>query len=248
MTIRLHTILAVEPDRKGAANKILAETRNTFSKKQDHFFGQVRTYFPLREGDLETFEPEVKEIVTTVKAKLDHTQKALIEQLDLLYQKEQANTHAKADLVIDDVVVAKDVPATVLLNFEHKFKEIRAMYDEIPTLPPDEVWKKDDSKADVYKTETKTSYKSKKETKPVILYPATDRHPAQITPVVEDIRIGSWELVRYAGCLSPLEKSIFLGRIDKVIQALKMARSKANEAEVEPVKMASFLFDYINNG
>ena len=34
---KLHALLAVEPDKKGTAEKILAETINTFNKKQDHF-------------------------------------------------------------------------------------------------------------------------------------------------------------------------------------------------------------------
>lgn len=36
---KLHELLAVEPDLKGAAEKIIAETINTFTKKPNHFEG-----------------------------------------------------------------------------------------------------------------------------------------------------------------------------------------------------------------
>ena len=53
---KLHALLAVEPDKKGAAEKILAETINTFNKKQDHFTGQLRQYAPVNDGDIERFD------------------------------------------------------------------------------------------------------------------------------------------------------------------------------------------------
>lgn len=243
---KLHAILAVEPDKKGTAEKILAETIHTLSKKQEHFSGQCRSYTPLNEEDTDTFAPEVKEMVTTVKDKLEYTENALVEMLDLLYQKELANTHAKADLIIDGVVLAKDVPATVLLNFEHKFKNIRNMYEAIPTLPPEDVWFKAGDKANEYKTDPKLSYKTKKEMKAIVLYPHTDKHPAQLEKVIEDVRTGTWTTVKRSGCLSSLEKSVLLSKVDKVIQAVKVARMRANDAEVELVKIGRQLFDFIN--
>ena len=57
---KLHMLLAIEPDKKGAAEKILAETINTFNKKQDHFTGQLRQYDPVNIQDQEsyhTFDP-----------------------------------------------------------------------------------------------------------------------------------------------------------------------------------------------
>jgi len=245
---KLHEILSIEPDKKGTAEKILAETVHTFSKKQEHFFGQNRSYKPLKDDDVEDFASENKEIVTTVRDKLDYTETSLVEWLDVLYQKEQANTQAKSDLVIEGIVVAKDVPATVLLNFEKYFKQIRQIYDVIPTLPPEEIWVKDGDKKNEYRTDPKVSYRTKKEMKAVVLYPHTDKHPAQLEKVVDDVRVGTWQTIKRSGCLSSLEKSLLLGRVDKIIQAVKVARMRANDQKVEQVRLAKQLFEFINNG
>ena len=69
---KLHELLAVEPDLKGAAEKILAETVNTFSKKEGHFKAQVRTYEPVDDEGLK-LPDERTEMVTTVGDKLEWT-------------------------------------------------------------------------------------------------------------------------------------------------------------------------------
>ena len=161
-------------------------------------------------------------MVTTVREKLNYTETSLIDLIDILYQKEETNTQARADLVVGDVVLEKNVPATVLLNMENRFKAIRLMYQEIPTLLPDEEWTLDPTLKDTYKSKAKVTYKTKKVTTPLILYPHTDKHPAQIKEVVEDVRQGSWTTTKWSGMLSPSEKSELLGRVDTLIQAIKV--------------------------
>ena len=245
---KLHMLLAIEPDKKGAAEKILAETINTFNKKQDHFTGQLRQYDPVGDDDTERFDAEQKILVTTVREKLEYTEKSLVELIDLLYQKEETNTQARADLVLDGVVLAKDVPATVLLNLENRFKAIRTMYQEIPTLTPEEEWRVDGTLKHTYKSKPKVTYKTKKVTTPLILYAHTDKHPAQVKEVVEDVRQGTWTTTKWSGMLSPSEKSELLGRVDALTQAIKCARVKANDQEAATNKIGQRLFDYINAG
>ena len=246
---KLHALLAVEPDKKGTAEKILAETINTFNKKQDHFAGQLRQYAPVNDGDTELFDDEKKAMVTTVKDKLTYTEKALTELVDLLYQKEETNTKARSDLVLPDgTVLASSVPATVLLNMENRFKAIRLMYQEIPTLAPDEEWTLDPTLNNTYKSKSKITYKTKKVTTPLVLYPATDKHPAQVKEVVEDVRQGTWTTTKWSGTISPLDKSELLNRVDTLIQAIKTARVAANDQEASTCKIGQKLFDYINEG
>ncbi len=246
---KLHALLAVEPDKKGAAEKILNETINTFSKKQDHFTGQLRTYAPVNDGDTEIFDDEKKTMVTTVADKLTYTEQALVELIDVLYQKEETNTNARADLVLPNgTVIATSVPATVLLNLENRFKAIRMMYQAIPTLAPEEEWVVDSTLDNTYKSKPKVTYKTKKVTTPLVLYPHTDRHPAQVKEVTEDVRQGTWTTTKWSGMLSPSQKSELLGRVDTLIQAIKCARVQANDEEAATNKIGNRLFDYINTG
>ena len=56
----------------------------------------------------------------------------------------------------------------VLLNMENRFKAIRLMYQEIPTLSPDEEWALDPTLDNTYKSKSKVTYKTKKVTTPLI--------------------------------------------------------------------------------
>ena len=242
---KLHALLAVEPDKKGVAEKILTETIATFSKKMDHFYGQLRHYETQNEED-EMFADEKKEMVTTVKDKVEYTESSLTDLVDLLYQKEDANLSAKADLDVDGLTLAKDIPATVLLNLESRLKVIRQMYMEIPTLSPDEEWEFDSS-TNTYKSKPKVTYITKKVQEALVLYPATDKHPAQVKEITKDIRQGTWTTTKWSGAITPVQKSELLARVDKLVQAVKVARVKANDQEVDTSKrIGKKLFDYIN--
>jgi len=76
--------------------------------------------------------------------------------------------------------------------------------------------------------------------------PATDKHPAQVEKVVREIQIGTYSEVQQSGEMQPGEKADLLGRVDKLIESVKKARSKANEAEVDEAKIGGALFDYIH--
>jgi hypothetical protein len=244
---KLHEVLAVEGEVKTTATAILAETLATLAKKHDHFEGQTRKYAPSVDGG-ETFPDENKEMVTTVKDKLEYATKHLVRDLDVKYQKEAANTHAKADLEINGKVLVKDVPATFLLTLEQKLKEIKQAYLAIPTLEPGEHWIKDTQNKNTYVADVKYSHRTNKVLKPVVLYPHTDKHPAQIDKIMVDERVGTWATTKYSGKLAPIEKADFLERIDQLIGAVKKARCRANEVEAPSLQVGQKLFDFIHSG
>ena len=245
---KLHEILAVEGDLKGKADKILEETKTTFSKKQEHFVDIRKVYHPDDEKEAELVQAdESKPMVETVMGKLEYTAKAVADYLDVVYQKENANTEARADLVLEDGnLLAGNVPATVLLGLESKLKNIREVYDAIPTLMPGDDWNKD-AHSGHYKAEEKRM-KTKKVFKNYVKAAATDKHPAQVDVYAEDDRIGIITTTKVSSALSPLEKSKLLERVDSLSRAVKQARQRANNTEVSPVKIGKKLFDYVNSG
>jgi len=243
---KLHEILAIEAGVKSTADSTLNEAVNTFTRKHEHFNGQTRKYTPLQEDGMPLAD-EHKPVVSTVKEKLDYVQDHLVRALDCLYQKEFANTLAKADIILGSTVIL-NVPATILLNFEKKFKEIRAMYQTIPTLDPGREWIKDTSSANIYVSLHDTeSIKTDKTTIPVILAPATDKHPAQVKEVNKDIPVGKWNTIYRSGSITPLEKSQLLAKIDIVIRELTQARQRANDQVVEKITIAEEIFAFINS-
>lgn len=247
---QLHQLLAVEGDRKKKAILIMNETINTFTKKDDHFDGLVKTYTPSEEGGEER-PPEIKEIVTTVKEKIDYTKKSVVQALNSQIGKEVTNSSGtvKAELKVGDVSFG-ELSATALLALEQQLTNIREVYKAIPTLDPTRTWMPDENaaKKGVFVSGEEVKFSTKKEEIPLVLYEATKEHPAQVKLVTKDKQVGKYSTVYKSGKITPARKSELLGRIDKLIDTTKRARAKANEAEIIDVKIGNKIFDYIDKG
>lgn len=245
---KLHELLAVEGDLEGTYRKILEETKTTFTKKTEHFMGFVRT-LQLFDEEAAPLAPDYKELDSTVDAKLDYQKGHVVRYLDAVLQKELTNTTAKADLVIDGKKIAKELPATFLLGLETKLKHVRDVYSTIPTLQPGVKWVKDEDKGKgVYITENpEETYQTEKVVEPVVMYEATKEHPAQVKEAAKTIKTGKFTRKVWSGMLSPAEKSIILGKIDKLIRAAKKARQRANATEVVKATVAKEIFNYIES-
>jgi hypothetical protein len=246
---KLHELLAVEGDLEGAFKKILKESVVTFEKKGEHFIGMDKTLqmFDDARAHEEDAYREVKALVTTAQAKLDYTTDYGVRYLDAVLQKERTNQEAKADIEIDGTVIASDLPATFLLGLETRLKWVRELYEKVPTHTPGIEWIPDaDMGAGVFRTkEPRHRHKTEKTMKHKVLYDATEEHPAQLETWSEDIPIGKFTETLWSGMLSPAEKSAKLGRIDKLLRAVKKARQRANAVDVVDVTIGKELFNYI---
>lgn len=245
---KLHELLAVEGDLEGIYKKIIDETINTFQKKVDRFFGAVRTLEWFEEGNPPQ-PAEYQELTTTVKKKLDYQEEAIVRYIDALLQKERTNQNARADLVVNGITIAADVPATFLLGMESRLKKIRETYNAIPTLPPNIKWEKDATKGDdIYsRGHPEQQLKTEKIFKVQVLYEATKEHPAQVEKIPETKNVGVYKKEMWTGLYSPAEKSRLLGRLDELIRAVKKARQRANMTEVVNVKIGKEIFAYLNS-
>lgn len=243
----LHELLAVEGDLDGAHKKILDETRVTFTKKSEHFMAQHRKLEMFVEDGI-TYPEENKAMDTTVQKKLDHMMKTEIRYFDAMVQKEATNQVATAALVVDGITIAENLPATWLLGMETRLKHLRTVYEVIPTLQPGISWELDPSQGDnIFKTKLPVE-KLKTETvvEPVVLYEATKEHPAQVKESSKVVTVGKYTLTSWSGMITPAHKSVLLGRVDKLIRAMKKARQRANTTEVTKRTVGQELFDYIN--
>jgi hypothetical protein len=169
--------------------------------------------------------------------------------MDAFLQKERTNQNAKADIVIGDVVVASDVPATALLGLEKRLKEIRQVYEAIPTLQQGIAWEECPELGEgIYKaTRPEIRTKTEKQMIPVVLYEATKEHPANVKEVVKDIVVGHFTEEKRSGMVTSAQKSMWLARIDELIQAVKRARKRANNEEVFKVEIGQKLMSFIHS-
>lgn len=245
---KLHEILAVEGDLDATAKKVVDEAIVTFTKKPDHFQEMHRAQVMFDEARANENVEEGKAMVTTVADKLSHVKRHVVDYLDTFARKEATNQVAVADLIVDDAVLVKNVPATVLLGLESKLKNLRNMYEAIPTLAPGVKWEHDDTRgANVYQaSEAETRMKTEKTLQHKILVQPTDKHPAQVEKWTQDVPVGKIVLNQWSGMLSPADKSKLLGRMDVLIRSVKKARQRANTAEVSDIAIGDALFNFIN--
>jgi hypothetical protein len=170
--------------------------------------------------------------------------------IDIYLRKEEANQRAKADVMIGDEVLAKDVPATVLLGLETKLAALRAVYEAIPTLMPGPTWVRDtDAKLPgVWRSvHPDQRVKTRKTIEPVVLVAATREHPAQVEKVSVDKPIGKITIQTLSGMTTSAAKSETLGRLDRLIGAVKKARQRANGVEVnKALRIGDALMGYVN--
>jgi hypothetical protein len=250
---KLHELLAVEGDLEGTYRKIVKETIANFSKHAERYFGGHQRIELFDEGD--PSEQDVhKEMDDTVVSKLDYTTGHIVRYLDAVLQKEATNQKASANIVIGDAgtgqIIAENVPATMLLGLEKKLKDIRGVYEAIPTLKPGVLWVLDPKTGEnIYKREhDDEKFRTKKVRKNHEVSPATDKHPAQMEVYTEDLKVARIVTTEWSGMISPAEKSAYLARIDNLSRAVKEARQRANRQEVVKTSIGHLLFTYLNKG
>lgn len=235
---KLHELLAVEANLEGQMNKTRTELTATFEKKR-HLFEEKRTTFrPLAEGEPEVTEAQ-SDIQSTVPQELDWVSNFFVKALDASYQVAEANTQARADVVLEDeaeTVLLRQVPATTLLELEKRMAEWQHLISSIPTLDPAKGFMLDPARRNVFQARPVTKTRTKKVSKPVVLYEATDKHPAQVQLATEDVAIGVLSEQEWSGLITPAQKAEFLGRVEMLIRAIRRARSRANETEVDKSK------------
>lgn len=243
---KLHELLAVEADLNNTAKAMLAEATNTFSKKPDHFLGQVRSATFLDPTREQENVSEEKTMVTTVDDKLTYALDKAGSYWDAMLQKEEANSTAKADLVVNGETLAKDLPATFLLGMETRLKAVQDVVMAIPTLDPSLKWELDSSSGDgVYRSPVQTGFKTEKTINSKVLYEATKEHPAQIEKWSEDVPVAKIETTKYSGMWTPRRKADVLGKLDLLIRSVKKARQRANTVEVKDNHIGDKLIDFL---
>lgn len=240
---KLHESIAVQKDLQAAAQNVVKSVKHLFESGHERLLGKMRSYQPVDE-DGQQFADEITELATTVEGQLAAMWGAYGPWLDAAFQKETTNQHARADIVINDVLIAKDVPVTALLNLEGKLAELKGVYARIPTNDPTEQWTWDKQQGQ-WMSQERVTYRGQKVLRAFVKYEATPEHPAQVESYGEDVRVGAWTTVIRSGMLSPTEKGELLMRIDTLLRAVKQARQRANCEEVKKVCIADILLDYI---
>jgi hypothetical protein len=239
---RLNQVVAIE---KGIKNRVCAEISrlHKLNQKSELFNGFIKNYTP-KDDDGEQYPTESKRVQLSASDAINEFAKALSQLLDIEATKDYANCNARADVVVDGAVLLGDAPTTYLLFLEKQIADIRTYIEKLPVLDDSEAWDIDVNTG-LYKTDTVKTHRTKKVQKPVVLYDATDRHPAQTQMITEDITVGYWNIVKQSGAIPVPEIKKLVKRIDKLSAAVKFAREKANSIEAVSVSVGDAVFGYL---
>lgn len=242
---KLNQIIAVEQGEKARSNKATAPLFQIL--KMDHLFaGLTRTYDPLAD-DGEKLPDESARVQHAVEEVIEVFVHNSIRMLDLGATKDLTNTKAFADVVVDGQVIIPNAPVTFLLPFEkYLTQEVRGLVENLPVLDASQDWRPSGSeRTGIYETPIVRKHRTKKQTRVLELSPATPQHPAQVQLVGEDVIAGYWNEKKFSGAVPASRKVELMERVEKLIQAVKFAREKANDTEVEDLKVGEAVFNYL---
>lgn len=240
----LHEIIAVAGDRTKTYDRAITDRYQILSKSV-LLNGQTRTYSPKdAEGDV--LPAEIQNVQVTVTDTLKEIQEAFAGLFDLTATRDYGNQIAVANVAIDGVVLIENAPATYLLWLEKQLTHIHTIVSKLPILDPSATWEWSDASR-TYETPVTVANKTKKVKKVLVKAEATDKHPAQTEVYDDDIVVGTWETKRFSGAITATEAKEMLDRVDAVRDAVKVARTQANQTEVEQQHVSDRLLGYIFN-
>lgn len=240
-----HQVIAIEKVLKKEAHDSITAIDRALSNATG-FFGEVTKY---QQSDENSAPQPDRKIPVRFRAKdlLAELREKQIPYLDLVLTKDTGNGVCAADVVVDGVTIAEKVPVPTLIFLEKQLKDLGTLLSRAVTLPPEEDWDQDPNSG-LYKTEEVWKNRTEKREESLVLYPATDKFPAQTQLVSRDVVVGKWLTRKVSGALGHKEKTLLVDRIGRLTKAVSKARAEANSMQVENKKMGESLYSYLYNG
>lgn len=242
---KLNQVIAVEKGVKARAHGVISELYKIV-QKPDLFNGLRRTYLK-KDDEGEDLPSEKKHIQFRIKDVIGSLRVSQSELFDVTAQKDIANVGAKAAVIVDGVEILPELPVTTLLFLEKQVTDLRSFVEAIPVLDFGENWDLDENSG-LYKAEPVQTHRTKKSVRPIVLYDATDKHPAQTQLITDDIIAGFWSTVRQSAAMPRPEKEKIVERVEKLLIAIKEARERANDTDAsKKPAVGSAVFGYLFN-
>lgn len=248
---KLHELLAVKDNLRSQAETTRADLKNTFEKKRTHFMKKTVTVKSLKEGVEDKTEVQMN-LQTSVAKELEWISEKLRKAIDTAHQVEVANTQARADVVLEDgFILLSNIPVTSLLELEKRLHEIQDLVVAIPTLDPAQGFEPDITEGDgIFKARDVEKPRTEKVFDYVVMVPAVDKHPAQVKELMLDKVVATTITQEWSSLITVAAKGHMLDRVEDVIRAVKKARSRANDTEinVREDKIGNAILRFVFNG
>jgi hypothetical protein len=239
---KLNQIIAVEKGIKNQQNQVITDAHHTLLKPT-LLSGIARSYRP-RDEEGERLPGESTQVQVRAADALSKVTNAWAELMNVTMSKDEANTAARGDVIVDGKPVLEKVPVASLLFLEKQLVDLHTVIKKLPILDPSEKWSRDEAQ-NCWATEPAETTRTKKVPRNHVKAEATDKHPAQVDVYMEDVVVGFWKTIKYSGALPAARQAELLERVEKLQRAVKFAREAANSIECSMQKSGEKIFGYL---
>lgn len=239
---RLSAFLAQRDGVKTRTNKEFTQIQGVVSKGE--FFAGMTKSYEKRDESGEDYPTQAVRVRNRVNDVLEELRELVTDQFNAEATVDAGNLTASASVEVNGQTLLSDVPVTTLLTLERDLKQVRQFLARLPTLDPAYDWKRDEA-AGLYKTDEVRTNRTAKVQKPIVLYDATEKHPAQTQLITTDEVVGEWVTINASGAIPADEKRQYLKRCDILLDAVKTAREEANAVKTAAVDVGGPIFDFI---
>lgn len=240
--MKLNQLIAIVAGKKAQAVGALRSGREVFGNAS-LFEGHVKTYTPYDEGG-EVLPMDSKKIQVTWRQVLSAVFKDIGDAGDVVAGIDLANTHADADVFVNNEIILEAIPATQLIFLEKQLQEVKKVVAGIPTLDPSVTWSRDDNQG-WFVSRPVRSIRTQKIPTAFVKAEATPQHPAQVDLIGVDKGVGDWLAVRQSAAVPLTVRAGMLERIDTLITAVVQARETANMTDAAPSAALSTLLRFV---
>lgn len=242
MATRLHQVLAVAKTEKSERYNRFTKIYQLLSKPV--FSGFTKTFQPTNEDIPETRPDEVQRVQYNVEDLLLQATETLTKLFDQTATIDRTNQGANADVVVNGTVLLERVPTVTLLFLEKQLADLYSFVKAIPTLDPAKDWHAS-TQTNIWETDPVETISTKKISRPLVLYPHSDKHPAQVKEITDDVQVGKWLTKSFSGAVKATRMRQLRDRVETLQAAVKYAREHANTVEVVDTKIGKPIFDYL---
>jgi len=238
----LNQVLGVRKGVNTTAGRRFVEVASTAAKSQ-LVNGMTREYAP-KDDDGEQLPGEFQKVQVNIFDLNKELVSVLSRQWDINATVDNANTYARADIEVPNGPTIRGVPVTTLMYLEKQLSEVASYIARLPVLDPSIDWEYD-TNSGIFRSETVKTHRTTKVQKPIVLYPATDKHAAQTQMVVEDQIAGYWSTTRLSGALPEDVRKAMIARVNAVKEAVVRAREVANTVTVDDTELGAELLGFV---
>lgn len=239
---KLNQVIAVVNGKKQQSQAALTVLHHQL-QKGELFNGLFRRYKPVDE-DGEGLPDEQKLPSANTKQMIDSAVATWVDLINVVATQDEANMVARADVVVDDKVVLKQVPVTHLLFLEKRLEDVLTFVSKLPVLDTGERWTFD-ANSDMFKTAPFFTNRNAKKLRNHVKVEATDKFPAQVEVYNEEVKIGQYEATKFSTAIEVQRRNELIVRVRKLQEAIKFAREQANGVEAPKVSYGEDLLGFI---